>query len=347
MLKRDIEMLPLLNRVKFEGLRRFLMPRILLIDPVPPPLVERLRTLFSSSAEFDVVPTYSEEDLAQHAAEADILLVIHRKVDARLLSLVPGARFLQRVGVGIDNLDLGALQAAGVVAAYTPGANAQAVAEHTILMMLALLKRFVAAESASRQGGWPTMELFQAGLGDLANTAIGLVGFGNIGRAVAQRLAPFGSRLLYTAPHAVDPATEQQFGVRYASFDELLASSTIVSLHLPLNDNTRGLIGESALAKMPRGAYLVNTSRGEVLDESALHRALVSGTLGGAALDVLCNERPGGNPFTDLPQVIVTPHVAGGSRAGVERALQMAIANIARFLRGETPLDLVPTSSPS
>ena len=318
------------------------MPRVLLIDPIPPPLVERLRPLFPAGADLDVVPTYSEGDLAQHVAEAEILLVLNRKVDARLLSFVPRVRFVQRVGVGYDNLDLGALQTAGVVVAYTPGANAVAVAEHTILLMLALLKRFVAAESAARQGGWPTMELFQAGLGDLANATVGLVGFGNIGRAVAQRLAPFGSRLLYIARHAVDPATEQQFGVHYASLDELLASSTIVSLHLPLNEATEGLIGEAELAKMPVGAFLVNTSRGELLDEAALRRALVSGKLGGAALDVLSNERPGGNPFTDLPQVIVTPHLAGGSRAGVERALQMAVANIARFLRGESPLDLVP-----
>jgi phosphoglycerate dehydrogenase-like enzyme len=323
------------------------MPKVLLIDPIPPPLVERLRPSFPPSPDFDVVPTSSEEDLAQHGAEAEILLVINRKVDARLLSFVPRVRFVQRVGVGYDNLDLEALQAAGIVAAYTPGANAVAVAEHTILLMLALLKRFAAAESATRQGGWPTVELVQAGLGELANTTVGLVGFGNIGRAVAQRLVPFGSRLLYTARHAVDPATEQQFGVCYASLDDLLASSTIVSLHLPLNEATRGLIGEAELAKMKEGAFLVNTSRGELLDEAALRRALVSGKLGGAALDVLRNERPGGNSFADLPQVIVTPHIAGGSRAAIERALEMAIANVARFLRGEPPLDLVPMPSTS
>jgi phosphoglycerate dehydrogenase-like enzyme len=323
------------------------MPRVLLIDPTPLPLVERIRPMFPAGADLDVVPTYSEEDLARHAAETEILLVVHRKVDARLLSILPRVRFVQRIGVGYDNLDLEELQAAGVVAAYTPGANAVAVAEHTILLMLALLKRFAAAESATRQGGWPTVELFQAGIGELANTTVGLVGFGNTGRAVAQRLAPFGSRLLYTARHAVDAVTEQQSGARYASLDDLLASSTIVSLHLPLNEATRGLIGEAELAKMPAGAFLVNTSRGEVIDEAVLRRALVSGKLAGAALDVLYNERPGGNPFADLPQVIVTPHVAGGSRAAVERALQMAIANVTRFLRGESPLDLVPMPSAS
>jgi phosphoglycerate dehydrogenase-like enzyme len=323
------------------------MPRILLIDPTPLPILERMRPMFPAGTDMDVVSTLSVEDLAQHAAETEILLVIHRKVDARLLSFVPHVRFIQRVGVGYDNLDLEALQAAGVVAAYTPGANAVAVAEHTILLMLALLKRFAAGESATRQGGWPTMELFQAGLGELANTTVGLVGFGNTARAVAQRLAPFGSRLQYTSSHAMDPATEQQFGVRYASLEDLLASSMIVSLHVPLTGATRGLIGEAELAKMPAGAFLVNTSRGEVIDEVALRRAIESGKLGGAALDVLYNEGPGGNPFADLPQVIVTPHIAGGSRAAVERALQMALANVARYLRGEPPLDLVPMPSTS
>ena len=323
------------------------MHKVLLIDPMPLPLVERFRPMFPAGADLNVVPTDSEEDLAQHAAETEILLVISRKVDARLLSFVPRVRFIQRVGVGYDNFDLDALQAAGIVAAYTPGANAVAVAEHTILLMLALLKRFAAAESATRQGGWPTAEMFQAGIGELAGTTVGLVGFGNIARAVAQRLAPFGSRLQYTASHAVDPATEQQFGVRYASLDDLLASSTIVSLHLPLTGATRGLIGEAELAKMPTGAFLVNTSRGELIDEAALHRAIVSGKLGGAALDVLYNERPGGNPFTDLHQVIVTPHMAGGSNAAVGRALQMAITNVARFLRGESPRDLIPMPSTS
>jgi phosphoglycerate dehydrogenase-like enzyme len=321
------------------------MPGVLLIDPLPAPLVERLRPVFPSTTPFQVVSSYSEEDLARHAAEAEILLVIHRKVDAHLLSLLPHARFIQRVGVGYDNLDLGALQAAGIVAAYTPGANAAAVAEHTILLMLALLKRFVEAESATRRGDWPTAELMQAGLGDLAGATVGLVGFGYIGRAVAERLAPFGPRLLYTTRSAVDLAVEQQYGLRYVSLDDLLASSTIVSLHLPLTEASRGLIGEAELAKMRPGAFLINTSRGEILDEAALHRALVSGKLAGAALDVLNNESPGGNPFADLPQVIVTPHIAGATRAGVERALQMAIANVARYLRGEPLLDVIPMSS--
>jgi phosphoglycerate dehydrogenase-like enzyme len=318
------------------------MPGILMVDPIPAALAERLRPLFPSAAPLNVVASYSEEELARYGAETEILLVIFRQVDARLLSFLPHVRYIQRVGVGYDNLDLAVLQRAGIVAAYTPGANAVPVAEHTILLMLALLKRFVAAESATRQGKWPSAELMQAGLGDLANTTVGLVGFGNIGQAVAERLAPFGSRVLYTARHAVDQAVEQRLGVHYASLDDLLASSRIVSLHLPLNETSRGLIGEAELAKMQQGAYLINTSRGEILDEMALRRALESSKLAGAALDVLSNEAPGGNSFAELPQVIVTPHITGASRAGVDKAIQMAIANVGRYLRGEPLLGLIP-----
>src|SRR5258707_4498906 len=148
------------------------MPKVLLIDPIPSPMVERLRPLFPAGPDFDVVPTSSEEDLAQYGAKAEILLVIHRKVDARLLSFVPRVRLVQRVGIGYHNLDLDPLQGAGVMAAYTPGANAAAVAEHTLLLMLALLKQFLAAESAVRQEGLAALELLQAGVGDLAYATV-------------------------------------------------------------------------------------------------------------------------------------------------------------------------------
>jgi phosphoglycerate dehydrogenase-like enzyme len=251
-------------------------------------------------------------------------------------------RFVQRCGVGYDNLDLPALAAAGVQAAYTPGANAGAVAEHAILLMLALLKRLPAADAATRRGEWPAQALVQAGLGDLAAATIGLIGFGHIGQAVAARVRPFGSRLLYTARHPLDREQDERLGVEYVPLSELLARATIVSLHVPLAAETRHLIGAQELARMQPGALLINTSRGAVLDEAALRQALEEGRLGGAGLDVLVDERPGGNPFADLPQVVVTPHVASASRAGIGSISERAVANVARYLAGKPVLDLVP-----
>ncbi len=318
------------------------MPKVLLTEPVPRSLGLRLQAVFPAGIDFDIVPTLEESDFAKHAADADVLLVVNRKIDASTLALAPRVRFVQRVGIGYDNLDMAALAAAGVLAAYTPGANAAGVAEHTILLMLALLKRLTSAEQTTRAGRWATNDLILAGIGDLAGATIGLVGMGSIGQAVAARLAGFGAKLLYTSRHPIDHSREARLGVTYQPLPALLAAASIVSLHLPLTSESRGLIGEAQLAQMRPGALLINTSRGEIVDEGALLRSLARGHLGGAGLDVLEHEENDHNPFTNRADVIVTPHIAGASQASVQRIMQLAVANVARFFAGETPVDLVP-----
>jgi len=303
--------------------------------------------MLPSEVELDCVDDDSDEDFARRAADTEILLVPGRRIDARLLAMAPRVRFVQRLGIGYGNFDVAAVNAAGVQAAYCPGANAVGVAEHTIMLMLVLVKRFVAAEQGTRAGQWPAMELAVEGIGDLAGATVGLVGLGSIGRAVAERLAVFGPKLLYTARHRADPPTEQRLGVRYLPLAELLASSNIVSLHIPLNEDTYHMMGEQQMALMPRGSLLVNTSRGELIDDAALCRAIESGHLAGAALDVLVHEVEGGNPFAGLPQVIVTPHIAGVSRGAIVAIPARTCANIARYVNGEPLQDLVPgTSTP-
>lgn len=318
------------------------MMKVLLTDPTPPSLLQWIQTMLPNGVALDNVPTFSDEDFAQHAADADVLLSAGRQIDARTLALAPRVRFIQQGGAGYDNIDVAATAAAGIPVAYNPGVNATAVAEHTLMLTLVLLKRFISAEQATRAGRFPTAEFVQAGIGDLADATVGLVGLGHIGRAVAERLATFGARVLYTARHRQDAATEARLGVGYVALREMLAASTIVSLHLPLTDESHHLLGEAELALMPPGALLINTSRGGLIDEQALRRAITSGHLGGAALDVLERESDGGNPFADLPQVVVTPHIAGLSRVAFQRMLQMAIANIVRFLAGEPVQNLVP-----
>jgi len=303
--------------------------KVLLTDPIPSSLLQWIQTMLPDGVALDNVPTFSDEDFAQHAADADVLLSARRQIDAHVLALAPRVRFIQQGGAGIP-------------VAYNPGVNATAVAEHTLMLMLVLLKRFVPAEQATRAGQFPTAEFAQAGIGDLAGATVGLVGLGHIGRAVAERLVTFGARVLYTARHRQDDGTEARLGVRYVALREVLAASTIVSLHLPLTNESHHLLGEAELALMPPGALLINTSRGELIDAQALRRAIANGHLGGAALDVLERESDGGNPFADLPQVVVTPHIAGLSRVAFQRTLQMAIANIVRFLAGEPVQNLVP-----
>lgn len=317
------------------------MPKVLLTDPVPRPLVQPMQALLPPGVEFDMVPTLEDADFAAHAADADVLLVVFRRIDASTLALAPQVRFVQKLGIGYDNIDSVALAAAGVLVGHTPGANAAGVAEHTILLMLALLKRLSRAEQATRAGHLAPYDLIQAGIGDLAGATIGLVGIGTIAQAVATRLAAFGPELLYTSRHRLDPVAEARLGVTYKPLSDLLAAATIVSLHLPLTNETQRLIGEAELAQMRPGALLINTSRGEIVDEEALLRSVDSGHLGGAGLDVLEHEQDNYNPFANRPDVIVTPHVAGTSRASRQRIMQQAIANVVQFLAGETPTNLV------
>lgn len=211
------------------------------------------------------------------------------------------------------------------------------------MLMMVLLKRFVAAEDGTRANIWHhQMKLFQAGIGELGTSTIGLVGFGAIGQAVAERLKPFGTQLLYTTRHQVSLTLEERLGIKYVSLPELLASASIVSLHLPLNPETRHFIGPKELSQMKPGSILINTSRGELIDEKALRQALESGHLAGAGLDVLTEEADGKNNFADLPQVVVTPHLGGLSQGAIARTMQMACANVLRYLGGEKPLYILP-----
>ena len=321
------------------------MSKVLCTEPLPQVFVDQWQSMLPDGVSFEAVPTLATQDFARLAADADVLVVIHRQIDADLLALAPGVRLIQRTGVGYDNIDIEAATAAGIPVAYTPGANAGAVAEHTIMLMLVLVKRFVAAEGATRSGRWPQMELVRAGIGDLSGSTIGLVGLGHTGRAVAERLVAFGARVVYHTRHRVDAAMEARHQATYMPLDELLASSQIVSLHLPLNEATYHLIGAEQLALMPRGSILINASRGGLVDAAALRRAIESGHLAGAGVDAVEQESAGGNPFTDLPQVVVTPHLAGASQRAVAALMQRSLANINRFLTGEPPLDLVPGTS--
>jgi lactate dehydrogenase-like 2-hydroxyacid dehydrogenase len=274
---------------------------------------------------------------------------VRSKVDGRTLALTPSVKFIQQMGTGYDNLDLVAIEAAGIAAANNPGFNASTVAEHTLMLMLVLLRRFAAAYEATRNGAFPAAAFIGANqphMRELGDETVGLIGFGSIGRAVAERLAGLKPQVLYYARHRVDGETEARLGARYAPLDELLAKSGIVSLHLPSNIETLHMIGTAELAQMQPGALLINTSRGELIDESALRAAIVEGHIGGAGLDVVDAELTEVQPFGDLPQVIVTPHSAGISRSSLPRMLRRTVENIDRYVKGEPVHNLLTSRQP-
>ena len=253
-------------------------------------------------------------------------------IDAAALAAADGLRVVARYGVGVDNVDLAAAAARGIVVTNTPGANARSVAELTVALLLLLARPVLRAAAETRAGGWPRLP----GL-SLAGKTVGLVGFGAIGRQTARLLAGFDCRLLAYDP-LLNEATAAALGVRPAGLDELLAASDFVSLHAPVTPATCGMVNVAFLARMKPGAALVNTARGELVDEAALLGALTSGRLRGAALDAFAAEPPGGdNPLLALPNVIATPHMGAHTDGATTAMGRMALANCLAVLRGEEP----------
>jgi phosphoglycerate dehydrogenase-like enzyme len=251
-------------------------------------------------------------------------------IDAAALAAADWLRVIARYGVGTDNVDRAAARARGIVVTNTPGANAGAVAELAVALLLLLARPIISAAAATRAGGWPRT----AGL-SLGGKTVGLVGFGAIGRAVARLLAGFDCRLLAADPQC-DVAMAALLGVTPVALDELLAAADFVSLHAPLTPETRGMVDAAFLARMKPGAALVNTARGELIDEAALREALVAGHLRGAALDAFASEPPpADHPLLALPNVIATPHMGAHTDGATTTMGRMAMADCLAVLRGE------------
>ncbi|MGH2866835.1 MAG: phosphoglycerate dehydrogenase [Solirubrobacteraceae bacterium] len=267
------------------------------------------------------------------AADAVAAIVSTDPFDAMVLDACPHLRVIARVGVGVDSIDLHAATARGVAVTITPGANEVTVADHTIALMLAVLRRVCEHDRGVRNGSWNRTG--QHAPWTLTGATVGLVGFGRIGRLVAERLAGFGVRLL-----ATDPVTPTGHGVEAVELPELLRRSGVVSIHTPLTPVTHGLIDADALRQMQSHTVLVNTSRGGIVDEHALLRELTTGGLRGAALDVFASEPPHGSPLLELPNVVASPHNAGLSADSIEHMVRRATASVLDALAGRLPQDL-------
>jgi D-3-phosphoglycerate dehydrogenase len=253
-------------------------------------------------------------------------------IDRAAIAAADCLKVIVRYGVGVDNVDLPAAWEKGIIVSNTPGANSVSVAELTITLMLSLARNMIEACAATRRGEWPRL----SGL-TLEGKCIGLLGLGAIGKQVARRLAGFDCRVLAYDPYP-DRAFANQYGIELLPMEEILPQADFVSLHLPLLPETKDLVNQRFIARMKRGAVLINTSRGEVLNESALVEALKSGQLRGAALDAFAEEPPGtGNPLLSLPQVIVTPHTGAHTDGATLRMGRMSVEGCLAVLRGEQP----------
>lgn len=309
-------------------------PRVLITESIHPVGIERL----AAAADVIYLPDRPGETIDQHLPHVDGIIVRTARLDAPRLQRATRLRVIGKHGVGVDNIDLATARSQNLAIVFTPGANAQAVAEHALTLMLMLARKIQTGSRLLRQGQFELARRSVVPV-DLQGKTLGLVGCGQVG----QRLATIGRLGLSMSVLAFDPylAPEQaaDLGVELvADLPTLLERADVVSIHAPLTPETRGLIDRAALARMKPTAYLINCARGGLVDEAALLEALRSGQLAGAGLDVFVEEpTPTDHPLLQLENVVATPHLAGGSQDALRRMAETVATDVLRVLRGEQP----------
>ncbi len=307
--------------------------------PLPGPGLDMLGERFEVRVhESETKPT-AGEIAAAAAGCAGIVGLVRDSIDAALMDRLPGLRAIANYGVGYDNIEVEAATARGILVTNTPDVLTDATADLTFALLLAVARRLGEGEAMVRAGefhGWSPAMLVGA---DLAGATLGLVGFGRIAAAVGRRARGFGMQLLHTARH--DHAEAEALGSRRVELDELLATSDFVSIHVPLTDETRHLIGAEALRKMKPTAYLINTARGPIVDEAALGEALATGVIAGAGLDVYEREPEVHASLLTLRNVVLLPHLGSASVGAREGMSRLAAANLIAALSGERPPNLL------
>jgi D-3-phosphoglycerate dehydrogenase len=273
------------------------------------------------------------EALLDAIGEASALIVRSgTKVDAELMARAPKLEVVGRAGIGVDNIDLEEATRRGIVVVNAPQSNTLSAAEHTMALMLALCRRIPEANESVHRGEWKRSAY--VGM-ELADKVLGIVGLGRIGSLVAQRALSFGMRLIAYDPY-VSPERARQMSVELVDLDELCRKADVISIHLPKTPETVGLISEERLAKMKPTVRIVNTARGEIIDEHALARALEEGRIAGAAIDVFSTEPPPpDHPLLRAPNTILTPHLGASTAEAQDKAGKMIAEQVAAVLRGE------------
>lgn len=296
------------------------------------------RKIAALDLETAIVDEFDKPAFAREMREAEVLLHVLEPVTAAGIEAAPRLRLIQKIGVGVNTIDVEAARRRGVAVCNMPGSNTQAVAEMTLLLMLATLRRLAQLDGLTRAGeGWNVEPAAIDALGELAGRTVGLVGFGAVARRLVPVLEALGASVVYASRRTLADAP-----TRALPLAELLAVADIVSLHLPLSDETRHIIDAGALARMKRGSILVNTARGGLVDMAALRAALESGHLRGAGLDVFAEEPVGREEkLLGLPNVVVTPHLAWLTEETLDRSLAIISENCRRLAAGQELLHRV------
>jgi len=321
------------------------MAKILFAPKQPDAVVDIARSMTPPGFELVVVDPGTPE-FYKEATDAEYYLGLARQMGGEFFRSAPKLKLVQLLSAGYDRVDVEAARKAKVPVANNGGANAIAVSEHAILLMLAVLKRLVSFHNDVVAGKWRP-SIADPPVYEMSGRTLGIVGLGNIGKKVARRAAAFDMRVQYYDIARLSEDQEDALGVRFVLFTELLRTSDIVSLHVPLDDTTRNLIGARELAMMKKSAVIINTCRGPVIDENALFKALKDRQIAAAGLDVMVEEPPSPNhPLFTLPNVTLTPHSAGPTWENWTARFRNGFDNIERVAAGRAPKWVIPELQP-
>lgn len=294
--------------------------------------------LVAHGATVDLLPLWkrpSEEELIKALEGYDAAIVGVEKMTARVLGAAKQLRAIAKHGAGVDNIDVKAASERGIVVMSAPGTNSEAVADLTFGLFLSLARRIPFADRSVRGGEWPRLVGFE-----LFRKILGIVGLGEIGKRVARRARGFEMKVV-AYDLVEDRAFAEAWGITYLPLAEVLALSDFISIHVPSLPSTRKMIGEKELRQMKKEAFLVNISRGDIVDEEALYRALQEGRIQGAALDVFSTEPPSGSPLLGLENVVLTPHMGAYTYEALRETGMICAKGIVEFFQGRRPAHVV------
>ena len=312
-------------------------PRVYVTRELPGDTLDRLRGEAAVTVWDQELQPPRDELLRAVADIEGLLCLLTDNIDAGLLAAAPHLRVVSTMAVGYDHIDVEAATKRGIVVCHTPGVLTETTADFAFALLLAAARRLPEGERAVREGRWTTWHpSFLLGH-DVGGATLGIVGLGQTGRAVARRARGFDMRVLYQS-RTRDETAERELGCTHVPFEELLAQSDLVTVHVPLTPDTRHMFNEAAFRRMKPSAVFVNTSRGAVVDETALHHALATHQIAAAAIDVAETEpMPSSDPLLRLPNLLVTPHIASASVATRSRMARLAVENLLAVLDGNPP----------
>jgi phosphoglycerate dehydrogenase-like enzyme len=319
------------------------MPRIVFSPKFPKPLLEVLESMKPSGFDIAVVDATGPEFLTA-AKDAEYFMGFGRNpLGPDFYAAAPKMKLVQLISAGYNTIDLEAARRARVPVANNGGANSVAVAEHAVMLILATLKKLHWQHNNVTAGKWRIGDFAETRLYELEGKTVGIVGLGNIGKKVARRLRGFDCKIVYYDIIRLPEHDEDALGVRFVLLDELLKMADVVTLHVPLTSLTKDMISERQLNLMKPTAVLVNTCRGPVVDERALHKVLITKRIAGAGLDVMTEEPPSkDNPLLNVENITITPHTAGPTWENWTKAFRNAFDNILRVHAGRKPMWVIP-----